>query len=73
VPTESDRDGDGFNEIYLYPSSPCVGSADNTAADLAGLDWKTLTTQESDCLDGGQVDAGKHYAPITAGVGPCAN
>jgi len=71
-PIESDRDGDGFQELYLNPLSSCVGSADNTAADLAGLAWKKLTTQESDCLDSGQVDAGKHYAPIAAS-GPCAN
>jgi hypothetical protein len=72
-PKELDRDGDGFNEIYLHPLSPCVNSADNTAADLAGLDWKKLTTQESDCLDSGQVDAGKHYGPVSSSVGPCAD
>jgi hypothetical protein len=72
-PIEVDRDGDGFNELYLHPLSPCVGVADDTAADLAGLDWKKLTTQESDCLDTGQVDAGKHYPPLSDSVGPCAN
>ena len=71
-PIEVDRDTDGFVEIYLHPLSTCLGSADNTAADLAGLAWKTLSTQESDCLDSGQVDAGKHYAPLAAS-GPCAN
>jgi hypothetical protein len=29
--------------------------------------------EESDCLDSGQVDAGKHYAPVAKSVGPCAN
>jgi hypothetical protein len=71
-PSEVDRDGDGFVELYLHPLSPCIGVGDDTAADLAGLDWKNLTTQESDCLDGGQVDAGKHYPPLTGNVGPCA-
>lgn len=70
-PTVLDRDEDGFMEYYLHPLGSCVDTGDNTAADLAGLDWENLTTSETDCLDTGQVDGGRHYAPLSGNVGPC--
>lgn len=72
-PIELDRDSDGFNEYYLHPLGSCIDSGDNTAADLAGLDWRNLSTRDTDCLDTGRVDGGRHYVPLSTTAGPCSN
>lgn len=73
APIEADRDMDGFNEYYLHPLGSCTDSGDNTAADLAGLEWRELTTRDTDCLDVGRIDGGRHYEPLSSTAGPCTN
>lgn len=61
-----DLGDDGFESLYLDPSSPCV----DLGGTLDAFDWSLLTTQASHCTDAGPVDAGKHFTPLED-VGAC--
>jgi hypothetical protein len=64
-----DADGDGVDEFYLDPSSPCVDAGN--ASETADTPWQTLTTNASQCLDTPVVDMGRHHTPAVRGPGTC--